>query len=182
MNEPQNPTPPAADTAAAPLTAEQIEQLRTQAAQAAEHYDRLLRLTADFDNFKKRAARERDETRRAAIEGVLTKFLPVLDNFDMALAATDQANASVETLKVGITMIHSQLRQVFGDSGVEAVDALGQSFDPAVHEAVSQKETTEAPDGQVVQQLRKGYRLKDKLLRPATVVVAKSPAANPAQS
>jgi molecular chaperone GrpE len=182
MNESQNPPSPTPDAAAAPLTAEQIKQLCAQAAQAGEHYDRLLRLTADFDNFKKRAARERDETRRAAMEGVLTKFLAVLDNFDMALAATEQTNASVETLKVGIAMIHSQLRQVFGDSGVETIDAVGQSFDPAVHEAVSQKETTEAPDGQVIQQLRKGYRLRDKLLRPASVVVAKNPAANPAQS
>jgi molecular chaperone GrpE len=181
MNESQNPTTPAPDTAATPLTAEQIEQLRAQAAQATEHYDRLLRLTADFDNFKKRAARERDEARRAAIESALTKFLPVLDNFDMALAATDQSNASVATLKVGITMIHSQLRQVFSDSGVEAIDAVGHAFDPAVHEAVSQEETSQVPDGQIVQQLRKGYRLKDKLLRPATVVVAKNSAANPAQ-
>ncbi len=182
MNETKDTQVPAPDQAAAPLTAEQIEALRTQAAQAADNYDRLLRLTADFDNFKKRAARERDETRRAAIEGVLTKFLPVLDNFDMALAATGQANASVETLKVGITMIHSQLRQVFGDSGVETIDAVGQPFDPAVHEAVSQQETSEVPDGQVVQQLRKGYRLKEKLLRPATVVVAKNAATQPVQS
>jgi molecular chaperone GrpE len=124
-----------------------------------------------------RAARERDETRRAATEAMLGKLLPVLDNFDMALAATNQANVTVETLKVGVSMIHTQLRQVFSDSGVDAVDAVGLPFDPAIHEAVSQQETTDVPEGQVVQQLRKGYRFKDRLLRPATVVVAKKPAA-----
>lgn len=163
-----------------PLTPEQITELQQLAAQGAEHYDRLLRLTADFDNFKKRAARERDETRRAATEAMLGKLLPVLDNFDMALAATSQPNVTVETLKVGVTMIHTQLRQLFSDNGVESVDAVGLPFDPAIHEAVSQQETADVPEGQVVQQLRKGYRLKDRLLRPATVVVAKKPAANPA--
>ncbi len=160
-----------------PLAAEQIAELQKLAAAGAEHYDRLLRLTADFDNFKKRAARERDETRRAATEAMLGKLLPVLDNFDMAMAATEQPNVTVETLKVGVSMIHAQLRQVFSDHGAEPVDAMGQAFDPAVHEAVSQQETADVPEGQVVQQLRKGYRLKDRLLRPATVVVAKKPAA-----
>jgi molecular chaperone GrpE len=108
---------------------------------------------------------------------MLGKMLPVLDNFDMALAATNQANVTVETLKVGVSMIHTQLRQVFSDSGVDAVDAVGLPFDPAIHEAVSQQETTDVPEGRVVQQLRKGYRFKDRLLRPATVVVAKKPAA-----
>jgi molecular chaperone GrpE len=170
-------TAPSPDTA--PLTPEQIAELQQKAAQGTEHFERLLRLTADFDNFKKRAARERDETRRAATETMLERLLPVLDNFDMALAATSQPNVSVETLKVGVTMIHTQLRQLFSDQGVEALDALGQPFDPAVHEAVSQQETTDVPEGQVVQQLRKGYRLKDRLLRPASVVVAKKPAATP---
>jgi molecular chaperone GrpE len=173
-------TAPGPDATPAPpdtLTPEQISELQKLAAQGAEHYDRLLRLTADFDNFKKRAARERDETRRAATEAMLGKLLPVLDNFDMALAATNQANVTVETLKVGVSMIHTQLRQVFSDSGVDAVDAVGLPFDPAIHEAVSQQETTDVPEGQVVQQLRKGYRFKDRLLRPATVVVAKKPAA-----
>lgn len=174
------PRPEATSVPPEPLTPEHITELQQLAAQGAEHYDRLLRLTADFDNFKKRAARERDETRRAATEAMLGKLLPVLDNFDMALAATNQPNVTVETLKVGVTMIHTQLRQLFSDNGVESVDAVGLPFDPAIHEAVSQQETNEVPEGQVVQQLRKGYRLKDRLLRPATVVVAKKPAANPA--
>ena len=159
-------------TAGEPLTAQQISELQ---ARSAENYERLLRVTADFENFKKRAARERDEARRAANEGMLSRFLPVLDNFDMALAAANQANASVEALKIGVGMIQGQIRSVFSDAGVEEVPALGIAFDPSVHEAVSQQETTDAPDGQVVQVARKGYRMRDRLLRPASVVVAKAP-------
>lgn len=157
------------------LTAEQLRELREQAGQAAELRDRLLRTTADFDNFKKRAARERDDVRRAAVEGVIATLLPVLDNFDMALVAASQPGLTVETLKVGVEMIHGQLRQAFADQGLEAIDAFGKPFDPSLHDAVSQVETTEAPEGQVVQQHRKGYRLRDRLVRPASVVVARTP-------
>jgi molecular chaperone GrpE len=100
----------------------------------------------------------------------------VLDNFDMALAAAGQANATVEALKVGVGMIQGPLKSVFGDAGLEEIPALGQPFDPSLHEAVSQLETSDAPEGQVVQVLRKGYRLRERLLRPASVVVAKAPA------
>lgn len=163
-----------------PLTAAQIADLQARAAQSTEHYERLLRVTADFENFKKRAARERDEARRSATESVLGRFLPVLDNFDMALAAASQANASVEALKIGVGMIQGQLKGVFGDAGVEEVPALGVPFDPSVHEAVSQQESTEVPEGQVLQVVRRGYRMRDRLLRPASVVVAKAPNPTPA--
>ena len=160
-------------SSAEPLTAQQIADLQ---AKSAENYERLLRVTADFENFKKRAARERDDARRAATEGTLSRFLPVLDNFDMALAAANQANASVDALKVGVGMIQGQIRGVFSDAGVEEVPALGIAFDPSVHEAVSQQETSDVPEGQVVQVVRKGYRVRDRLIRPASVVVAKAPA------
>ena len=159
------------------LSPAQVAELQSK---VAEHYDRLLRVTADFDNFKKRAARERDEARRTGTEVTLTKLLPVLDNFDMALAATNQPNATVETLKVGVNMIHGQMRGIFADAGLEEIAAVGQPFDPSLHEAVSQLETMEVPEGQVVQQLRKGYKLRDRLLRPASVVVSKKPSAAPA--
>jgi molecular chaperone GrpE len=183
-NEPATVQP--GDTAAAAtietLTPEQLAELKQKAVQATELYERLLRTTADFDNFKKRAARERDETRRAASEAMLGRLLPVLDNFDMAMAATNQPNASVETLKVGVGMIHGQLRQLFTDQGVEEINAVGQPFDPALHDAVSQQETADVPEGQVVQQVRKGYKMRERLLRPAGVVVARAPVANPAST
>jgi len=161
----------------ATLTAEQLDELKQRAAKADDNWDRLLRTTADFDNFKKRAAREKQEAIKFANEGLLQKLVPVLDTFDMALAAADGKNEAVQSLKTGIGMVHQQLKSALTDAGLEEVDATGKPFDPNLHEAVSQKETTEVPEGQVVQQLRKGYKLRDRLLRPATVVVAKHPAA-----
>jgi molecular chaperone GrpE len=108
---------------------------------------------------------------------VVTRILPVIDTFEMALQAAQMPGTTVETLKAGVSMIHGQLRGVLGELGVEEVSALGQVFDPSLHEAVSQQETASVPEGQVVQQLRKGYRCRDRLLRPASVVVARAPGA-----
>jgi molecular chaperone GrpE len=160
-------------------TPEQIEEWKTRAAKADENWERLLRTTADLDNFKKRAAREREEAIKYANESLIKKLVPVLDNFDMALAAANQsqAGAAAQSLQTGVGMIHQQLKNVLMESGLEEVDATGKTFDPNWHEAVSQQETKDVPEGQVVQQLRKGYKLRDRLIRPATVVVAKNPAA-----
>jgi molecular chaperone GrpE len=137
----------------------------------------LLRTTADFDNFKKRAAREKQEAIRFANEALLEKLVPVLDNFDMALAAAQSAAGdTAQPLQTGVTMIYQQLKKVLTESGLEEVDAAGQAFDPNWHEAVSQQESAEVPEGQVVHQLRKGYKLRERLLRPATVIVARKPA------
>ncbi|MEW6157304.1 MAG: nucleotide exchange factor GrpE [Verrucomicrobiota bacterium] len=160
------------------LTPEQIEDLKNRAAKADENWDRLLRVTADFENFKKRATRERQDAIRFANEGLLEKLVPVLDNFDMAVSAANTSQVtSVESLRTGVNMIFNQLRAVMAEAGLEEIEAAGQKFDPNWHEAVSQQETGDVPEGQVVQQLRKGYKLRDRLLRPATVVVAKKPAA-----
>ncbi len=158
------------------VTDQQLEELKQRAAKADENWDRLLRTTADFDNYKKRAAREKAEASRFANEGLLQKLIPVLDSFDMALAAAQSVQgAALESLQTGITMVHQQLKGVLIQAGLEEVDAMGKTFDPNLHEAVSQQETAEAPEGQVVQQLRKGYKLRERLLRPASVVVAKQP-------
>jgi molecular chaperone GrpE len=163
------------------VTPEQFEELKTRAAKADESWERLLRATADFENFKKRAARERQDAARFANESLVQKLIPVLDNFEMALSAAQSAQgASVESLQAGVTMILQQLKVALTDAGVEEVDAAGKAFDPNLHEAVSQAETTDVPEGNVVQQLRKGYKLRERLLRPATVVVAKKPAASAA--
>lgn len=161
------------------LTPAQIDDLKARAAKADENWDRLLRTTADTENFKKRAAREREEAVRYANETLIKKIVPVLDNFDMAMAAAaqNQSADAVQSLQAGVTMIHQQLRKVLQEAGLEEVDAAGKAFDPNFHEAVSQQETADVPEGQVLQQLRKGYKLRDRLVRPATVVVAKKPAA-----
>ncbi|MCX8155083.1 MAG: nucleotide exchange factor GrpE [Verrucomicrobiae bacterium] len=176
----QGPLPVEAPFEAEVLQGAALEELRQKAAKAEEYYDRLLRLAADFDNFKKRAARERQEAIKFANAGLLEKLLPVMDHFEMALAAIAQpANgntAATQTLQAGITMVYQQLRQLLLEAGLEEIDALGKTFDPSLHEAVAQEATAEAPEGQVVKQLRKGYRLKERLLRPASVVVAVPPA------
>ena len=160
----------------ATVKTEQLEELRDRAAKADDNWERLLRTTADFENFKKRATREKQEAIRFANEALLLKLVPVLDNFDMALSAAETGQTeAAQSLQAGINMIYQQLKSVLVDAGLEEVDAAGKAFDPNMHEAVSQTETAEAPEGQVVRQLRKGYRLRDRLLRPATVVVAKPP-------
>ena len=138
--------------------------------------DRFLRLTAESDNYRKRAAREKDEARQFANQSLIESLLPVLDNFQMALDAAKDADPSV---REGVEMILGQLKGVLTDSGVEEIDALGEMFNPELHEAVSQQETTAAEEGCVVKQLRKGYRLRERLVRPASVVVAKPPPVQP---
>jgi molecular chaperone GrpE len=185
--DPASVEEPAAETSAESLeprllTAAEIEELKAEAAKAKEHWNQLLRTAADFENFKKRVARERHEASRFVNERLLQKLIPVLDNFDAALAATGHAPAtdSASSLQTGISMIYQQLKNVLTEAGLEEVDATNKQFDPNWHEAISQQETADAPEGQVVQQLRKGYKLRDRLLRPAGVVVAKRPKETPA--
>ena len=163
---------------AASLTPEQLEELKQRAAKADENWERLLRTTADFDNYKKRALREKQDAIRFANENLLEKLVPALDSFDMAMAAaqSNQSDAG-QSLRTGINMVYQQLKSALIEAGLEEVDATGKPFDPNLHEAVSQQENAELPEGQVVQQLRKGYKLRERLLRPATVVVSKRPAA-----
>lgn len=159
------------------LSSEEIEELKAQAAKAKDHWDQFLRTTADFDNFKKRVAREKIEASKFANESLLQKLIPVLDNFDSALSAAQGQNAPAQSLQTGIVMIHQQLKSILAEAGLEEIDATQQPFDPNWHEALSQLETMDAPEGHVVQQLRKGFKLRDRLIRPAGVIVAKHPSA-----
>jgi molecular chaperone GrpE len=184
MSNTENETPTTEGTTnpaeTGPLGPEQIEDLKGRAAKADEHWERLLRTTADFENFKKRAAREKTESAQYASASMLQKLLPILDNFEMALAATKNAEVpqgGIASLQSGVQMIQQQLKNVLAESGLEEIEAAGQKFDPTLHEAVSQQESTEVAEDHVLQQLRKGYKFKERLLRPATVVVAKKPAA-----
>ena len=160
--------------APAPLSPEQIEELKSRAAKAEENWDRLLRVTADFDNYKKRATREKQDAIKYANESLLQKLIPVMDNFEMALAAPSSAE-NAQSLQTGIVMIAQQLKSVLAEAGLEEIETLGKPFDPNFQEAVSQQETRDAREGDVIQQLRKGYKMRDRLVRPASVVVAKKP-------
>jgi molecular chaperone GrpE len=189
IKTPAHPAAAPAETATAPeavvpveplpLTPEQLEELKTRAAKADETWERLVRTTADFENFKKRAARERQDAARFANESLIQRLIPVVDNFEMALSV-GQPNSenNLPSLQAGIAMIQQQLKAVLAEAGVEEVDATGKLFDPNMHEAVSEQESAKVAEGHVLQQLRKGYKLRERLLRPATVVVAKLPAEN----
>jgi len=174
-NGPSDSCPsPTAET----VTPEQIAELRTAASRGVEAQDRYVRLYADFENYKKRSQRERDDARRAAIEGAISRMLPAVDNFEMAMAAAQQPGTTIETLVAGVAMIQNQLRGILEEMGVEEIIAVGQAFDPSIHEAVSQQESADVPEGHVLIQIRKGYRCRDRLLRPATVIVSKAPASD----
>jgi len=160
-----------------PLTPEQIQQLKERAAKADEYRERLLREAADFDNYKKRAARERQDAVAFANESLLRKLMPVLDSFEMALAAAASDGAAAPSLQAGVLMVYNQLKSALADAGLEEIDARGKTFDPNLHEAVSQQESADVPEGNVLQQIRKGYKFRNRLVRPAGVIVATKPAA-----
>jgi molecular chaperone GrpE len=152
------------------------ETLKSRAAKAEEYWDRFLRLTAEFDNYKKRAARQRQEAITFANEDLVLKLLPVLDSFEMALGAPTN-DPGAKSLQAGILMTSNQLKSALAEAGLEEIDATGKAFDPKLHEAVSQQETADAPEGHVLRQVRKGYKFRNRLVRPAGVIVAKKPAA-----
>ena len=148
------------------------KNLKEAQARIDELDDRLLRLTAEYDNFRKRSQREKNESRQFANQHLLEKQLPVLDNFEMALTAAKDADPAIRD---GVQMIYDQFVSVLKDAGVEPIDAEGEPFDPNLHEAISQQETTDVEEGTVVQQVQRGYKLNDRLVRPARVIVAKAP-------
>lgn len=158
-----------------PLMPEQIEDLKNRAAKADEFKDNWLRTAADLDNYRKRAARERVEAVQYANVALIQKLLPILDNFEMAQAAAQNSkDEKISSLQSGVAMIQKQLKDVLNEAGLEEIDATGKPFDPTLHEAISQQETADVSEGNVVQQIRKGYKWRERLLRPAAVIVAKS--------
>lgn len=161
-----------------PLTPEETAELRAKAHAAEEHWDRYLRAASDLENYKKRVARERQEMEKYKHEPLLRDLLPVLDSLEIAFAVeSDGSGKALEAMKTGVTMISQQLKSVLSAAGLEEVDAAGKPFDPMLHEAVAQQESAEVPEGHVVRQLRKGYKYREHLLRPASVFVARKPAA-----
>jgi molecular chaperone GrpE len=135
-------------------------------------YDRLLRKTAEFDNFRKRVERDRKDMIEWAAADVLSDLIAIADDFDRALAA--EAPAEAQVYKSGLELIHRQLAEVLKKRGVTTVDALGADFDPHLHQAVAYEEVAGAREGEVVGVMAKGYKLGERLLRPALVKVAKA--------
>ena len=124
-------------------------------------------------------AKEKQDAIRYANESLIEQLLPTMDSFDMATMAVNSADeTSIDSLKTGIEMVHTQLKRTLEEVGLTEIDATGQDFDPTLHEAMSRKETDEAEEGAILEQIRKGYKLKDRLVRPASVVVATAPGEN----
>jgi molecular chaperone GrpE len=171
---------PDGDSVAEPCearNAESIEELKARAAKAEEHWDRLLRARADLENYRKRATRDRQEAVLSAQVALWEKLLPAFDSLDKALAATGRVDGgNLESLKTGLNLAGQQLRTSLAEAGLEEIDATSQVFDPNLHEALSQQESSEVPEGHVLHQIRKGYKLRGRLVRPASVIVAKRPA------
>jgi molecular chaperone GrpE len=147
---------------------ESYEQVR---AERDNLFERLARLQAEFDNARKREQRERTDYRSFAIADAVEQFLPVLDNFRLAL----NSNGSVEQMRTGVELIAKQMDEVLRSLNVTPVETVGQPFDPRVHEALDSVERTDLPDHQVIEEVRRGYRIKDRLLRPALVRIAVNP-------
>ncbi len=134
--------------------------------------DLALRNQADLENFRKRAAREKDDAVKFANAAFLERFIPILDNFELGLNAA-RAGAENSPILLGMDMVAKQLTDFLTASGVEPVSGEGQPFDPNLHEAVAQEASATVAEGVIVRQLRRGYKLRERLLRPATVVVSK---------
>lgn len=130
--------------------------------------DRMARLQAEFDNARKREVRERQDARDYAVQGAVEPFLGVMDNFQLAL----NAKGSVEQLRAGVELILKQMEEALRGLNVQPVETVGSQFDPHVHEALGSEERSDVPDHQVIEEIRRGYKLRDKLLRPALVKIA----------
>jgi len=173
-----NESPPRSYDQAMDLADRLREQLAAKTTEVAELKDRLMRERADLENFKRRMQREKSDALRYASEHLLRDLLPVIDNLQRAIEAAGAAGETnlqsrVDGLVTGVKMVLHQFGETLGRFGVTRVESTGQSFDPSHHEAVAHVETHEQPPGSVVDEYVSGYRLHDRLLRPAQVTVAK---------
>ena len=165
------PPPGAKPEATAEAAAGQQEEYERLRAERDGLFERLARLQAEFDNARKREQRERTDYRAFAVADAVEQFLPVLDNFKLAL----DSKGTAEQLRTGVELIAKQMDEVLRGLNVTPVETVGQPFDPRVHEALESVERTDLPDHQVIDEIRRGYRIKDRLLRPALVRISVNP-------
>ncbi|HEY2125168.1 MAG TPA: nucleotide exchange factor GrpE [Chthoniobacterales bacterium] len=165
-NQPEA-SPPPADRAAAegddPTSGLQADLDRFR--------DLALRSQADFENYKKRSAREKEDAIKYANTSLLERLLPIIDNFDLGLSAA-RAEGEASPIYAGMSLVLKQLNDFLVGQGLQPIEAVGQKFDPNLHEAIAHQPSAEVPEGVVIQQTRRGYRFKDRLLRPSSVVVS----------
>ena len=149
-------------------------QLEAKEQESKENYDRVLRVSAEFENYKKRTSRELEEFRKFANQSLIKELLSVVDNLELAMNSTNGHQTIDQGLLQGLEMTHKEILKVFEKFNVKPIEAKGQVFDPTFHEAVMQEETDEVDPNTVVNELQKGYLIHNRLLRPSMVVVARS--------
>jgi molecular chaperone GrpE len=133
--------------------------------------DLALRSQADFDNYKKRATREKEEAIKYANSSLLERLIAIVDNFELGLSAAKNEGEE-SPIYSGMSMVLKQLNDFLAENGLQPIDAEGKKFDPNLHEAIARETSEQVPEGVVLRQMRRGYRLKDRLLRPSSVVVS----------
>lgn len=173
---PESPvTVEAAEAAANDQADATLSPLEAALAEVAQWKDLAYRNAAELDNFRKRTTREAQETRAFANADLLRSLFPILDNFEMGLEAA-RAESEKSMIFMGMNMVHRQITDFLREQGVQEVEALGKPFDPNLHDAVSQEVTPGTAEGTILRVTRRGYKLKDRLLRAASVIVAGAPA------
>jgi len=149
------------------------DKLETMTKEVQENYDRLLRVSAEFENYKKRSVREMADVHKFANQSLVRDLLPIIDNLEMAIkSAAESTNNTDGCLLDGVELTHKEILRVFEKNNIEQIAAIGKPFDPNFHEAVMREESDEYPENTVVNELQKGYLMHDRLIRPAMVVVA----------
>ena len=150
------------------------EKIASLEKESRENYDRYLRATAEFENYKKRTARETEDFRKYANETLLRELLPVVDNLERAILSAETNGAGSGSIVEGVDLTLKEILRIFEKFGVTPIDCLEKPFDPTYHQAVLQEESDRLPDNTVLKEFQKGYLITDRLLRPAMVVVSKS--------
>jgi len=155
------------------ISSEELEELKKKASERDEYHGKWLNVHAEYENTRRRMEKEKDEHRKFANEGMIAQLFPIVDNFDMALLAMEKAKDKAAVMD-GIKLVQKEFHKVLEERGVEKIETEGKEFDPHFHEAVLAVETQDQPDGMIIEEIRAGYVLNDRLLRAAQVKVAKN--------
>jgi molecular chaperone GrpE len=170
---PKKKTGAAESPAEVRLADDEYETLRKKAEERDEYYNRWLKVHAEYENTRKRIEKEKWEHMKFANENLVSQLFPIVDNFDLALAAMEKAKDKTAVMD-GIKMVQKEFHRIIEENGVEKIKTIGEDFDPNIHDAVSVVETDEHPDGIILEEVRAGYTLNKRLLRPAQVIIAKN--------
>ncbi len=170
----QRSTSSAADGAPAADQTDEDDPVAGLQADLDRFRDLAMRSRADFENYKKRSAREKEEAVKYANTSLLGKLVSIADNFELGLEAA-RGEGETSPIYSGMNLVLKQLQDFLAENGLRPIDAVGQKFDPNLHEAIAHEPSSEVPEGVVIRQTRRGYRLKDRLLRPSAVVVSSGP-------